>query len=690
MAFDKWGYISSIVGQLNLDNMDSARQARLKHLKDDLKLATPDQQSWEPGAPLKSPEEFNGGAPLNETDWADLYETMQKTFAEIKADKELMADGKVAGLVTKFYDFGEAIEPVEYTDALDDAAKGEIAALIGNPTIQDILSVERGVQEEDIQTLKDSLTHNKPYYRSPKQVATLRAVLSAIRNDELGEIPNFLLTQPISASDSREIANYINDNLTQIASITGMKDTDLQTLADGLQNNTYYTNIDLLDKLRDLLMHLNPGSGLPTPVPTCLKDNSSNDFDQNKITQVFQAVDNHMQSGGSLDMNKWGDISKNLKQKKALDATQADKFKAAIPEIFTAASQNDKIADAIKSKSSFELRNSINKGLDKTNYKDGKNVLQPLHSDRKRFYNNAKSKISGMYTDSLGKLSEKHTRHIYSTNAKYIVAGLIKEGVKPTDGTKKILESLDKISADLPSPVQQQMKWIKSTFQELSSTTQFKEALSDGHQLRTLVQDIIIKAAESGKDEDVASAKVALEMLAVMRYTMTTSSVRDKLHGADFAIFSDPNLSFNKGPFKHLTAALDKTLRFGMLAAFEIGNLAKNTIRTAGTKIGKGEGNLSKDTKKTMESLDETKADDLKQKHTMQELFAFWDFVNTSSTSKDYMIFRSHKNRQKKADKEQTGTSVTNRMSGQSISNPTAQEKRFIEWMNANKIGRAA
>lgn len=216
--------------------------------------------------------------------------------------------------------------------------------------------------------------------------------------------------------------------------------------------------------------------------------------------------------------------------------------------------------------------------------------------------------------------------------------------------------------------MQKELKWFKEVMEKLSGQDFFKDALRDGDQMRQLVQEIIKAAVHNDKTEE---AKVALETLAVMRYTMTTSSVRDKLKATDFTLFSDGGLSWNNNEFvKRVTKAFDKTLKVGLQAAFEVGNLAKNAIKEDGVKFKEGTARLDKRTTESVEYADATKKD------KMEELFAFWDFVNSSANTKDYNLFMSHKKRQEQVDAPST------------TPGSTIMQKRFNDYLTSNSIGK--
>ncbi|MBE6461564.1 MAG: hypothetical protein E7006_01830 [Alphaproteobacteria bacterium] len=474
-------------------------------------------------------------------------------------------------------------------------------------------------------------------------------------------------SQTIPPTDAAEIGAYIANgtNLGQLAIGTGIKESDLRKLQDALLATppTYSTNPKVLKTFNDFLVGLynwnDNGGRRPLPdmahFPTPLGGPAGIDYDQ--VLTVRDTINTPVPPTN----------------------TQKTQLGAGIEKMFGKLVANDKLREKVLSKDEDgDITRWINAGLDKSNYKEGDNALSPKYDDRKTAFERAKDKIKKNYIDTLGKLNEKHTRHIYSTNARYIVEQLIKKEVKPTDGTKKILETLDAITGELPNPVQSQVKWMKETLSKMKGTKFFEQALEDGDQMRQLVEEVIKAAVHDGKMEE---ARVTLETLAVMRYTITSSAVRDKLKKTEVSIFSDPKLSINKGPMQYLTSALDKVIKTGMMAAFEVGNLAKNAIKEYGVKFGHGEGRLDERVTGSADYADAAK------KAQMQELFAFWDFVNSSANSKDYNIFRKHSNVQKSADTPTTG-SITNSLTGEVIDDPTEQRRRFIEWMNANNIGR--
>ena len=474
---------------------------------------------------------------------------------------------------------------------------------------------------------------------------------------------------PLSRGFATQIQNYLTpSNIISLSTQLGIKQNDLEKLKTDLGTGDYTKNTKSLKLLNNFLSKAYnfttdggrrklPSSNFPTLMGAC--DDLNYDAIANAINEINTPKDP--------------------------TNTQLIQLRDNMNDLFMQLVSKDKLFEKFSAKDEDgDISTWIKRGIDDTNYKTGDHALAPKYDDRKQFWDNAKKEIKDWYVDTLGKLEQKHTRHIYQTNARHIVAELIKKGVKPTDGTGKILETLDAIRGSLPNPVQKQLDWIKDTLTPMSKTDFFKDALRDGDQMNVLVSEIIKAAAHDDEEE---KAMVALEMLAVMRYTMFTSSVRDQLKKTEFKLFSDGNLSFNKGNkfMQSMTNALDRTLKFGMMAAFEVGNFAKNAIKQQGLRFGKGKESLDERISKSNEYKDTEK------QKIIEKLMGFWNKVNSSANTKDYKILSSHKAQQKAADKPTTGTITVNLAGSPTpLTYKTEQEKRYLEYLRDNNIGRAA
>ena len=331
-------------------------------------------------------------------------------------------------------------------------------------------------------------------------------------------------------------------------------------------------------------------------------------------------------------------------QGKPATADELDNFRANYAELVKTLITNPEVFKAFSDKDDSKLISySIDQALNQSNYTnpDNKNFLPPLYKDRKRFFDRAKEKINKWGKDYFGRWRSRHERHIYSTNASYIVSGIIDNEIRPIDGLGKILENADKIKSKLAPKAKTQFDYFVKVLNKLSKTKAFAEATKDGDQMRYLVQEIIKDAVHNDKVEE---AKTVLETLAMVRYGAMTSSVRDKLKEAtkDFTLFGDENLSFNKK---------NEGLKF-----------------VQGVKFKNGTKRI-KDAMGSIEYADSTK------RKKMEELFAFWDFVN-SSISKDYKIFRRHSKVQ---------DTMTQKPSGRTT---RPIDDMFNDFYTSNSIGR--
>lgn len=460
-----------------------------------------------------------------------------------------------------------------------------------------------------------------------------------------------------SLADAKDIAKYIRSNLDDYTSFFNgeIKEKDLSSLADKLDDDSYVSDTKTLKTLDKFLNKINyyyqwdNSRPLPTKdLPACLGHEV--DVGGVKYAQL-----------------NTGDISK-LREKinTPEEPSSFDIFNEKLPDLFNQLVTDEKLREKFSSKDTDgQITKWINKGLSKSNYKD----LAPLYEDKKTLWKNAQEKLKKHYNDTLGKFKQKHNRHIYSTNARYIVAELIKKGVKPTDGTEKILGTLDAIKGNLPTPVKKQLDWCKETLSKFKDQDFFKNALKNGKQMNTLVMEIIKEAAHNGKENE---AKVLLEMLSVMRYTSTTSSIRDKLHKMDFVLFSDPNISLNKENsfIQSFMKGVDASLKYTMLGAFEVANIIKNKYNERGLKFKEGTEKLDKRIKDSVERKD------VDRRKIMENLMAFWNAVNNSKVSKDYNLFKKHSTVQKAAD-----TVAPN-------ANQTKQQADIQEYFNRHNIGR--
>lgn len=480
--------------------------------------------------------------------------------------------------------------------------------------------------------------------------------------------------EPIA--NASELAKYIDANKGDLARFFKNNDKitakSLRKLQEALENGNYRTDIKAQEILKIFLDEISYYVQYGDPEKLPAKEMPSNWVDgfHNLLTdadEILKKLDTPVLNPAPIDLIGLGVFETSTNRPVGHQDGKIDGF-------FDRIISKDKLRDAVTARGG-DIAKWIKKGLDESNYKEGNNQVSQKFDDRKRFFGRAESKVKGFFADTWDKLGNKHKRHIYQTNARFIVDALFKEKVKPADGLGKVLEKLDGIAAKQPVPVQEQIKWMKEKLGAMSNTTQFKEALTHGGQMQKIVNDII---AGVNSDGDMEKAMVTLETLAVMSSTMVTSGVREELHKMDFTIFSDPSLSFNKGGLGVLTKAIDKTLRFATLAVYEAGNFLVNAVKKSGGKVKKD---------KIAQAAGQAVTDDEMRRI---QLMVFWNFVNSNANT-DINIFKRHSEKQKAADakadlKDDQGNPTNEfkfKINGveKVRKDPTAQEVAFLQYM---------
>lgn len=692
MAFETKQYLIDLVRQLNLYHMDEPTRAQLADWKKK-GVATSNQAAWDPDAELPNVNDKNKYGDFAPNELEGVLRWLSETAAAFAADDDLRSENKeVDNFIKKFYPGTDHVIPIFEIEEIAEAK--EIARYIrSNASALEMLFDQEGLRKGDLEKLATALEGD--YKTNVKAQQTLKSFLYHIERNVRYNTDIQIPTQNFPKAwsmgvwgneDATEIKNYFQESKSWIVRVTGGNDSILDVV-DAKQPH------DVLAFLEELLKVEPDVTKWPTDkIPNAWKLSSDpTKIDKAKfdryIENLLDATQNGVQNGLRIDVNRINDASSVLGySNRRFTGTELQNFADNIKKVFEEIVSKDKLRDAVTARGG-DVSKWISTGLKKSNYKDGDDKVGQKFTDRKRLFGRAESAVKGYFSDTWDKLGNKHKRHIYQTKANFVVEGLLKEKVKPTDGLGKVLEKLDGISAKQPVPVQKQIKWMKEKLGAMSNTTQFKEALTHGGQMQQIVNDIV---AAVKSDADMESAKMTLETLAVMSSSMTTSGVREELHKMDFTIFSDPSMSFNKGGLGILTKAVDKTLRFATLAVYEAGNFVANAIKKSG-------GRIKKDKLKSAAESEGTELSDDEMRRA--ELMAFWNFVNSGANT-DLNVFKRHSVKQKAADakatlKDEHGNptdEIKFKMGGREVvrKNPTVKDVELIEYMIKQKMAERA
>ena len=270
-------------------------------------------------------------------------------------------------------------------------------------------------------------------------------------------------------------------------------------------------------------------------------------------------------------------------------------FKRNYKDLLNTLAGESKVYDVFKEYDSGKISKHLDAANGKVDYanKDSKDYVPPKRADELTAWQQLKENVSDTWSDYMDKYIKLcGDRLYYSHSAKLIFKALTGAKFKPTDGLGKLLDSAGDIKKDLmyksPRAVDH-FEWMIKTLGELKDTMPkaFAGALKNGGQMRALVSELIINAVRNNKIDE---AKTAMEVLSVVKYGYTTSKIMDTLRADKelFTIFSDKDFSWNKDGnmgVRIVTASMDKTIRFALLAAGYAITMAGNAFRLNGSKF---------------------------------------------------------------------------------------------------------
>ena len=267
-----------------------------------------------------------------------------------------------------------------------------------------------------------------------------------------------------------------------------------------------------------------------------------------------------------------------------------------------------------------KISKSLNEAKEVIDYNntESKDYISPKREDELTL----PQRISEWWDNTYSNYLEKYVklrpdRMFFSPYAKAIFKEIDKLKIKPTDGLDKIIENSSKISGELKKKYKKapsHFDWFIKTLEELKSSMgkgkAFEKALQNGNLLNKVVQEIIVKAVRENKIDE---AKTAMELLATMRYTLTSSKIMNAFSKSDLTIFSDKDLSWNKNEgVKFVTSAMDKGLKATLKLVGYTLTAAGNIINRTGTKFKGKVGDRIKGARDAKLAENEQKLDDIK------------------------------------------------------------------------------
>jgi len=252
--------------------------------------------------------------------------------------------------------------------------------------------------------------------------------------------------------------------------------------------------------------------------------------------------------------------------------------------------KNKDVFDAFRQYDEGKISKHIDRAREDVAYdkKDSKDYIPPKNDDTLTRWQQLNKWAGRTYDDVFDKYIKFHGDRLYAGGhvTKEIVDALNGAKVKPTDGLKAVLENADKIKQTLQykSPrATDAFEWMAKTLGPLQKSKEFAGALKNARQMKGLVSKIIMAAV---RDNKMDQAKIALEVLSVIKYGYTTSNIMKALGKESVSIFSDPKLSWNKYEgTRFVTGALDKSIKWAFKSIGWGVTIVGNAIRLNGSKF---------------------------------------------------------------------------------------------------------
>ena len=261
-------------------------------------------------------------------------------------------------------------------------------------------------------------------------------------------------------------------------------------------------------------------------------------------------------------------------------ATDEDvkKLQPNIKDILSAIHDNEKIAADVKRFDNGKISEPLEKAISKTDYTGKiteKNRVPEKYDDHLNFFERADKEVKDWVDDKIGVFKDFHREHIYHNEEAQTIMGVMLDlGISPTSGLKAIVDKeqdiLGKLQGKQPLHSAEYFKWMVDELKRLRDggmKKAFENATKEPGKMRSLAENIGRNSADAMKGLDNSKRKelkkqttVAMEIMEVMEYGTFNSKTMEAVNKAEFKVFSDKDLSFNKGVMGNITSAIDKTL----------------------------------------------------------------------------------------------------------------------------------
>ena len=320
-----------------------------------------------------------------------------------------------------------------------------------------------------------------------------------------------------------------------------------------------------------------PPAGTPTPGPVVQLDTTTPD--RRTIHDIFNELDN--------DPEKWYTV-----QNKDLHIRW---FKSDWTKFFDEILASSEIRKDFLEKADGNVKTALTTAIKDTDYEntESDDYVPPQYADEKNWRQKLKKWGNDTYENHFRRFTNpsRGTRIFFSPYSQNFMKAFDKVGIKPTEGLEGILKKKDDpklqniINGD--PTTRKHFKWFIETLELFKKETPdvFEGALRNGTQMRTLVSNLIVKAA---KDKKMDEAKTALEVLSVAKYGLSSSNTVEALRKMDVNLFGNDKNSYMKNEgIAMIAKAADRFAKGIIVGAGAIGAGIYNFAQHRRTKIKK-------------------------------------------------------------------------------------------------------